>query len=292
MIRSTLAAHIRREQGFDVYSLTNQDLELGVVPELGARIVSLKDRRTGREWMWHPAGCFRLFRNRLGDDFALSPLAGTDECLPTIAACAWQGRQLPDHGEVWSVPWSVDADAWQSGLLRTRVALAISPLELERVIEVSGAVVRMSYQLSNRGKSDEQFLWALHPLLRLEAGDELRLPASTRGLLKDTEWIDAIASTIPANGCSKLFAAPVREGLVAIQNPQTGDRLAIEWNPDENNTLGLWLTRGGWHGHHHFAMEPTNGSSDALTEAAGRGHCGMVRAFQTVAWSVCLRVGQ
>ena len=49
--------------------LSNEDVELAVVPELGAKIISLKDLRTGREWMWHPPGGLKLFRNLPGDDF-------------------------------------------------------------------------------------------------------------------------------------------------------------------------------------------------------------------------------
>ena len=45
---------VRQQQGFEVYELNNEEVELAVVPELGAKIVSLKNRRTGREWMWHP----------------------------------------------------------------------------------------------------------------------------------------------------------------------------------------------------------------------------------------------
>src|SRR5438552_8292589 len=93
---------VRGEQGFEVFILSNQEVELAVVPELGARIFSLTDLRTGREWLWHPTGGRKLFRNRVGDSFASSPLIGVDECVPTIALCSWQERDLPDHGEVWA----------------------------------------------------------------------------------------------------------------------------------------------------------------------------------------------
>jgi hypothetical protein len=83
----------------------------------------------------------------------------------------------------------------------------------------------------------------------------------------------------------------VAEGLAGIRNRATGDRLEFAWNPAENDTLGLWLTRGGWHGHHHFAIEPTNGDNDALTLAAGQNHCGIVPPSDSVAWQVCLRIG-
>src|SRR6266566_9242176 len=166
---------VRYEQGFEVFVLSNQDIELAVVPELGARIISLRDLRTGREWLWHPAGGRKLFRNRAGDNFETSPLVGLDECLPTIAPCSWQGRDLPDHGEVWALPWTVDDEAWQDGVLRTSAELTISPFYLERTLELQENEVHLSYQLKNWSAIQEFYLWAMHPLLRLQPGDQLEL---------------------------------------------------------------------------------------------------------------------
>src|SRR6266849_6502357 len=282
---------VRREQGFEVYTLRNQEVELAVVPELGARIISLKDLRTGREWLWHPAGGRKLFRNRAGDNFASSPLIGVDECLPTIAPCSWQERDLPDHGEVWAAAWTLDFEAWERGLLRTSVSLKISPFVFERTIELQENQVRLSYQLGNRAGAEELYLWAMHPLLQLQNGDELELPASTRALLDGAPWLDAINSTRSKGDCEKIFASRVREPRAAINNPQTGDRLEFEWDATENNTLGLWLNRGGWHGHHHFALEPANGEPDNLATAAQRKRCGRVAPYGSITWRVCIRVG-
>ncbi|HZQ46800.1 MAG TPA: hypothetical protein VFC07_07315, partial [Verrucomicrobiae bacterium] len=267
---STGSFAVRLQQGFEVYVLNNDEVELAVVPELGARIISLRNLRTGREWMWHPSGGLKLFRNRPGDDFAQSPLVGTDECLPTIAACSLLGRELPDHGEVWSMAWKVDAEAWKSGVLKTSVKMKISPFEFQRTIELSENDVCISYKLTNCNAQDERFLWAIHPLLKLLPGDQLEMPASTRALLPGAAWIDAVDSATPNGNCAKVIASPVREGLIAIGNQVTGDRLEFLWNPKENGALGLWLTRGGWHGHHHFALEPTNADADSLALAAER----------------------
>jgi len=278
-------------QGFKAYVLTNGLVRITVVPELGARIISLKDLRTGREWLWHPDGAQKLFRNGARDGFESSPLAGIDECLPTIAPCSWQRRDLPDHGEVWAAAWSVDSNAWERALLRTRVRLAISPFEFERTIELRANEVRLSYQLKNRGAVEEFYLWAMHPLLRLQSGDELDLPASTRGLLDDASWLYGLNSTRPNGNGEKIFASRLSEGRAAIKNPRTRDHLQFEWDAAENNTLGLWLNRGGWHGHHHFALEPANGEPDDLTAAADRKHCGAVTARGSATWQVCIRVG-
>jgi galactose mutarotase-like enzyme len=282
---------VRLEQGFEVYVLNTEEVELAVVPELGAKIISLKDLRTGREWMWQPPGRLKLFRNRPGDAFSQSPLVGADECVPTIAPCSWRGRNLPDHGEVWNVPWKVDSEALEFGILKTSVRLEISPFDFERTIDLHENKIQISYKLKNYSPEERQFLWAIHPLLRLQADDQLELPASTRALLNGAAWVDAVGSAIPEKNSDKIFAVPVSEGLAAIGNPVTGDRLEFEWNPAENNTLGLWLTRGGWHGHHHFALEPTNAYSDALDLAAGQNHCGVVAASDFVTWQIRLRVG-
>jgi len=282
---------MRHEQGFEVYVLSNEYVELAVVPELGAKIISLKDLRTGREWMWHPPGPLKLFQNVPGDAFSQSPLTGADECLPTISPCLWQGRELPDHGEVWNLPWKTDPEALENGILKTSVRLEMSPFDFERAIELRGNEIQISYQLHNRGTAMEHYVWAIHPLLSLQPGDRLELPASTRALLNGTPWPDTVASAIPERTSAKVFAKPVSEGQAAIGNPTTGERLEFEWSPAENDTLGLWLTRGGWHGHHHFAIEPTNADSDVLALAAAKGRCGVLAAGDVSTWQIRLRLG-
>jgi hypothetical protein len=282
---------VRHEQGFAVYVLSNARIEVAVVPELGGKIISLKNVQTGREWLWHPASGLKLFRNRAGDDFSCGPLVGVDECLPTIAPCSWQGRQLPDHGEVWTTPCEVDGGAWERGVLKTCVELAISPFVYHRAIELKEGELHLSYRLDNRGKAEEKYLWCMHPLLRLRAGDRLQLPASTRALMNGETWVDAVDSAIPRGRCAKVFARPLKEGAARLLNQENGDCLGFAWNPRENNTLGLWLTRGGWHGHDHFALEPANGDDDVLSVAAGRQRCGTVPGSGSVTWRVSFRIG-
>lgn len=273
-------------QGFEVYHLVNEEVSIEVVPELGARIISLKNLRSGREWLGHPPGEKKLFTNRAGDDFAASPLVGMDECLPTITPCEWKGRPLPDHGEVWAKHWTVDEPAWQNGILKTAVRLETSPFYFERAMELAGNEVCLNYRLQNLSPHTESFIWAMHPLLGLQAEDQLELPDSTRALLRGTCWQDGLAAAVPANGCDKTFAGPVTEGQAAVCNPKTGDRLEINWNSTENDVLGLWLSRGGWHGQHQFALEPTNANHDSLAVAARHKRCRELPPSGSATWQV------
>ncbi len=62
----------------------------------------------------------------------------------------------------------------------------------------------------------------------------------------------------------KLVTEPLKTGYAALWNERTGDCLAFEFDVKQIDTLGIWLTRGGWNGYHHVALEPTNGAPDAL----------------------------
>jgi hypothetical protein len=85
-------------QAIRSYKFANDSLSVEVVPEIGGKIVSLRNIVTGREWMWRLRLDAPLFRNEPTDLFDASPLIGADECLPTIARFRWNDLDLPDHG--------------------------------------------------------------------------------------------------------------------------------------------------------------------------------------------------
>ena len=276
--------------GFALFKLQNSALELVMAPGLGAKIISLRNLRTGREWMWQPAAGLKLFPSRLGEDFSRGALGGWDECLPTIAACSWQGRALPDHGEVWTVAWEFDLEAWKQGRLKTSVRLPVSPFQFTRAIELRGNVVAVHYVLGNLSAAPQAFLWAAHPLLALHDGDRLELTDETRRLLDGDGWIETLNLADRSPACAKLYAGPLREGRAAVVNSHTGDRLTFEWDIAGGDTLGLWLTRGGWNGHHHLALEPATGAPDSLATANESKRCAVIAPGVTKHWDLQLRI--
>jgi galactose mutarotase-like enzyme len=309
-------ARMTKEQGFAVCELKNDMVSLRVTPELGARVFSLRDRRTGREWMWHPPGELKLFRNQFGDSFLDSTLTGLDECLPTLSACAWKGRQLPDHGEVWALPWHLDEAAFATGEIATSVKPPLSPFVFERRISLSENIVTFSYKLTNIGSAPEEYIWTVHPLLTVEEGDRMELPAevaefringgsSAPELSFGATWkypepfenfhLDRLQLGANVDACVKGFTHPLSPGITsaAIVNDRTGDRLEFQWDTAENNTLGVWLTRGGLKGWHHVAFEPTNGAPDSLAQACTewKRH-GLLAPGESRRWSFQLRVGK
>jgi hypothetical protein len=92
----------KSERGFQIHTLANDSLSLSTAPELGGRIVSIRDRISGREWLdgWSPASKRRIWHPTDPTNFETGPGAGIDECLPTVSPCKIGRRSLPDHGEL------------------------------------------------------------------------------------------------------------------------------------------------------------------------------------------------
>ena len=96
-------------------TLATDDLELAVVPDRGARMISLRHRRADREWLLAAADK-PVAPPAYGDPFIAADVAGWDEMMPTIDPCVVTRKggdggetliYLPDHGELWATPWSV-----------------------------------------------------------------------------------------------------------------------------------------------------------------------------------------
>jgi len=272
--------------GFEARWLRNAFLEIAVIPELGGKIVSLKNVRTGREWMYRPGQGVKLFRNQLGDDFARSPVTGWDECLPTIAPCVWRGRSLPDHGEAWSLPWTLDEAAWENRVIKASVHLPVSNFQFTRALKIQDHQINIDYELVNLTVETQEFLWAMHPLLALRQGDRLVLSPEAHQHLGREPWLDSLDFGTSISSCAKVFAGPLREGNAEVANSFSGDRFKLTWDVADCDTLGIWLTRGGWNGHHHLALEPTNGAPDSLAAAGEGKRCGIITAFAKKKWSV------
>ena len=89
----------------EVVQVNTGAFSLGLIPELGGKIYSLKDLRTRREWLWqNPRLAFKHVQHDRSN-IAEADTGGWDEYFPTVAACnypshPWAGAALRDHGEL------------------------------------------------------------------------------------------------------------------------------------------------------------------------------------------------
>ena len=315
--RESTAVTVSRVQGFEAITLANRDLALTTIPELGGKISSLIDRRSGREWLWTsealPYRKLPYGTSYVGE----ADTGGWDECFPTVAACRYPGPQydevlLPDHGELWPRSWETEIDHG-AAVVRSRVAGTQLSYEFERSIEVlpGKAVVRLEYNVRNLADHELLFIWCAHPLLAVEPGMQILLPSGTLvrryssipdDLLAADEFLtwpprvtvpggETDFATIPepeAGIAAKLWSEKLSEGWAALR--ATDGEMRFVFDPELVPQVGLWLNAGGWSAtagdpYFNLGLEPGIGAQDSLNEAVERyGQHGTVAARGERCW--------
>lgn len=249
-------------------------MRLVVAPSLGAKVVSLIDRRSGREWLDARPQPSRI--PSFGDAFDAAAAYGWDECFPTVAV-----GDYPDHGELWSRPWSCSA---ADDSVATEIEGLGFPYLFRRSLELASSSVIARYELHNRGTTDFPCLWSMHPLFALRPDMRLELPQTLASLAGPIDT--------RANGwAKKVFSDRLRDGRALVATAEGG--LELCWDVAALPFLGLWLNHDGWpapgSGLRQVALEPTSGDSDDLAVALERGGW-VVPAGGHRVWSVELRL--
>jgi hypothetical protein len=292
-------------------------LTLEVVGELGARVISLRDRRRGREWLLSgepPDAAEARAWSAEQAVFGGRESFGWDECLPTVAPCAdpsaSDGPRLRDHGDQWARPTQVGRDIEAGALVNTWMG-ARWPYRFSRRLSCpDGDSVLAEYGLENHDDRPMPVLWSQHAVLALEVGCRLEPPGVARTEMTWQRGIDLpdvpdwpLASTRGGEAldlaevrsgegwAAKLYARPT--GPVSAVTPD-GARLTIDWDRVVAPALGIWLAYGGWpvdgDAVEQIALEPTTSGDDDLAGAITRERARWLAPGERLAWWVEMTV--
>ncbi len=295
--------------------LENAKLRLVLLPGVGGKIVSLVDKDADEELIWlNPRLPVRSvpFGSGYDDNFA----GGWDELYPTDEPEELAGEQLPDHGELWTLPWSAstgvaEGTAWVEITARTPIT---SSAVSKRITLGTGASVTSDYRLTNTGRTDQPFLWKSHVAVVLRADTQVDLGATEvlvhefgapRGRpTPDTvgwPWLDADGvrhdlRTLPdtsTRGVSEfLIATAMDRGACGVTHPTARTGLQLSWDLADLPSCWLFASYGGgWRGLHTLVLEPCTGYPLSVAEGVAAGTHQVLGAGETRRWRVTATVG-
>jgi hypothetical protein len=262
---------------------------LRVTPGSGARVTSLIDKRTGRDWIVQGDG-----EGDASDDASfLDSASGWDECFPTVGtSCSEEwGGDLRDHGLLWARPWTVTRSA--NGLV---AQFSTSKFTFRRAFRLLGNTLFVRYSLQSHHPAPLPWLWSQHCLLTPRIGETF----TATGL---SEWRDSDAQKVvpgPAGPhgapqVEKLFAKVLdttpNRAEVALTGPE--GTLRFCWRGRDLPYAGLWYCYGAWPADnplYQVAIEPTTHPFSKLDEALAQGRAHWIAPGQTAHWSLCLRL--
>jgi len=240
-------------------------------------------------------------------------MSGWDEMLPTIDRCTWQGVQLPDHGEVWSLPWELERSAEALVLSVNGRAL---PYCFSRSLSfLSPTCLELRYSLINRGAEPFPYLWAAHPQFLAYSHTRLLLPPEVNQVIniieddplwgkagtkvawpvaRDSsgrEWALDRVGPVERRACRKHYLPPDKPvSWAALRDEDTGCQLKLEWSPAEIPYLGLWVDEGMFSPCPVAALEPATAYYDSLERAVSLGQAPFLVPGSQVEWTLRLTV--
>jgi len=303
---------------FEAWEGLSENLRAVVLPALGSRMVSLVHVPSGREWLEPGHG---PADPGYGAPFPEGGLCGWDEMFPSIDPCRypedpWRGAEIPDHGEVWSIPWQAEL---RDGALHLRTHGVRFPYRLEKRLSFDGdGALLIHYRAENLSPFPFRFAWTAHPLFRVNPGTriELPLPEGARyvitaagpdrpagGQAADEPLIwpfpgagDALARLDVAPGRNARcytkvwFLDPLREGWARLSDPVAGQALTFEFPPDRVPHFALWLNYGGYQNGWHVAPEPSTAFGDGLADAIRENRAASLPPFGAAEWHLRVRI--
>jgi hypothetical protein len=304
-------------KGLAAISLETELMKVIVVPEIGAKIVSLIYKPTHKEWLLD-SGDRPLLALGASSAFGDSDMSGWDECFPTINACKYPlqgeylGNPLPDHGEVWSLPWHATKER---DSLIVKVEGQCLPYTFQRKMTfIAEDIMRLEYEVTNLSDEDLAMMWTAHPQFTVTPDMVICLPKAIKqmicvhggnSLLGDEtlyNWpnatvagrdkhLDRMDFSTEKDSRKLYYAGEVPEGWSGLSCSQSTDYLLMEVAKEQVPYLGIWVDEKDYNDRVTCALEPSTGFYDSLTTAVENDKCTIISARGTLIWQMDVSLG-
>lgn len=274
------------------------------LPELGAKLTSLKDKRTGRELLEQDKG--ESYRKlSYAGEYVPAECSAFDDMFPTIDAFRcnqfpWEGVEMPDHGEVCGLPWTTEI---HEDSVTFRVHGVRFPYSLQKTVTEKDGNLALAYRAENHSPFDFDFVYAAHCMIAAEENAYLTVPyekgASCTYIFHMQDdinygdkctWESYTMGHYPDGDTQKFFFDdPAPEGWCQL-NYQDGSFVRMTFDAEKIPYLGIWANCGEFKGMYNCAFEPSSGTHDRPDVARMHKKFSVLPANGTYEWTLGFEV--
>jgi galactose mutarotase-like enzyme len=279
---------------FETIVLENKYLRAVIIPELGGRVWELEDRIRGRQWVWHREDV-PLQSSPVGAVYDDVWAGGWEELFPNDAPGWFEGRNLLDHGEWWTMRWTA-ADASSGASAKVRLSAKSSVLKAscskEFRLASDDATLSVRYQIRSDELQPFHFLFKQHLAINITPDCRLKMPGgrvqavdpSFGTMLRgDTDFSWPFAGEgeksfdlrmIPRRHSKAkefVYVRDLPQSWCGVEDVRQGASIRMDFDSRQLPFVWLFLTYGGWRNLYTAVLEPCSNLPKDLSEAVRLG---------------------
>ena len=291
--------------------LENSLISVEVDPAHGGRIDSIRASADGEDWIYNSGPA-------TGQSEAAQPeyddvwTGGFEELFPNDAPCHFEGRTLPDHGELWTSELSIDALDGRSVDMSLQCRTVPARFSKRISVDRHATSVSIEYGISNEGEEPLDYLFKLHAAMRVAAGDQLLLPGGevTRvsedfsrlmGHSDGSAWpvvggldgepvdLSAICARDP-KAQEFVYVTGLPAGWCGLRRSSSDKRFVIRYDLNDFPYCWLFMALGGWRDHYTVVLEPCTNIPKDLEAAKQAGTCARLQPGASRSYSVSIDI--
>jgi len=296
-------------------TLESAALRAQFLPGIGGKLASLVFKPQQFDALIHRDG--ERYRIQPYDGvYVDGECSGLDDMFPTIDVChceqfPWQGARLPDHGEVWSLPWEhrIADDRLHMAVHGVRLPYRLS----KTAFFVDDHTLRLEYVLENLSPFGFDYVWAAHPMFVMDEDSRVLLPDGVRRIVTtfssdgslgrygdEFDWpiaatpqgaprdLSRVAPPHAARTAKFYVKGPLPDGWCALTWPSRNLQLTMRFPAEEIPFLGILPNENGFHDHYNMFLEPASASFDRPDVARLRGEGSHIAGGATRSWHLDL----
>jgi hypothetical protein len=280
--RSGLREYSDSCHGLRSFVLENRFLRVVVLPAAGGKIWQISYKPFNADLLWNNSGIPPAPQPAYSSyDDVWS--GGWDELFPNDEVASIDGKNYPDHGELWTGEWTAASfsDTDIVGV-RLRYITPISLIEVEKIIRLRRDCTRIDFyhRFINQGRACFPFLWKLHPAMavspehridfpKMKVIVESTFPGTLAGaadvndwpLIKTSRGIIDLRRVTPEQERQLYFfyGTQMEAGWCAVTNTSTSLACGVQFDPKVFSHCWLFATYGGWRDYNVAVLEPCTG---------------------------------
>ncbi len=292
------------KNGIEYMIYENNRLKTTWLPAVGGKLISLYDKKLCTEMM---------NRNTVHNTPAVFPrygavyqdftAPGIDECFPTIDASDVTIKQsaaknkylnIPDHGELWALPWNPYHST--RGLI-FRIHGVVLNYEIEKHIRLSDREVTVEYYLTNHESFPIKYIWAAHFNTELASNDALLLEKTTIHTMKSystgnvVKWLD-IDWENDGSSYQRLYSTSIQQGYCGVQKNGSETALLIHFPKKKVSHLAVQFSaiENSLKNKISLSIMPSIGFPGSLADAIHNNTYHTITAQSRINWKFTLRL--